>query len=177
MRGSVSTELSPRISSGSIPAYAGFSCELSKRHNAGRVHPRVCGVQVISEAEKYSAKGPSPRMRGSGDCGSSWSVAKGSIPAYAGFSRSPCARQKSGKVHPRVCGVQRRADRHIYRRRGPSPRMRGSVTGVERRPVLRGSIPAYAGFSIPAMKIHRVAWVHPRVCGVQLILVADLCPV
>jgi hypothetical protein len=87
------------------------------------------------------------------------------IPACAGeplpIHRSCCGR----RVHPRVCGGAIIAIASLSSRRGPSPRVRGSLV-IWRLPVSgRGSIPACAGEPGLRLILHGDQGVHPRVCG------------
>ena len=69
------------------------------------------------------------------------------------------------RVHPRVCGEARPADRGSRALGGPSPRVRGSPRAAAERPVSTGSIPACAGKPRGSRDSPRGGGVHPRVCG------------
>ena len=168
MRGSASRTLPSLRSSGSIPAYAGFSSRLPFHECNGGVHPRVCGVQASRAISSASDIGPSPRMRGSGASARVHVSRRRSIPAYAGFRRKILGVPMHVKVHPRVCGVQYETQSPSCHGKGPSPRMRGSAHSRRRPMSCLRSIPAYAGFSSFFLTPSPSLRVHPRVCGVQL---------
>ena len=116
--------------------------------------------------DQIDALGSSPRMRGARRRGRGGALRSGIIPAYAG-STSPAPRRArpSARDHPRVCGEHGSAPSPMYRRMGPSPRMRGARVHEVRGGLADGIIPAYAG-STPACRAGgRWCRDHPRVCG------------
>ena len=131
-----------------------------------RDHPRVCGEHLSLNPDQIDALGSSPRMRGARRRGRGGALRSGIIPAYAG-STSPAPRRArpSARDHPRVCGEHGSAPSPMYRRMGPSPRMRGARVHEVRGGLADGIIPAYAG-STPACRAGgRWCRDHPRVCG------------
>ncbi len=71
----------------SIPACAGEPTLPTSSWPKPRVHPRVCGGAILSFETESSARGPSPRVRGSHEATRVDGVRDGSIPACAG---EPC---------------------------------------------------------------------------------------
>ena len=112
-----------------------------------------------------SIRGPSPRVRGSPGGGQDRLARRGSIPACAGKPATTSRGRPSAGVHPRVCGEASRMLIAGSRRRGPSPRVRGSRGGIRAAGIPRGSIPACAGKPIHAASCPAISGVHPRVCG------------
>ena len=150
---------------GIIPAYAGNTIyrnatSISKRDHP-RVcgehamlsglcvmfadHPRVCGEHTGAGAANVTAKGSSPRMRGT----QRWKIGdaktRGIIPAYAGNTQERRTCRTQGQDHPRVCGEHSSSELMTIMSMGSSPRMRG--TPHARRWTVRSCwiIPAYAG--------------------------------
>ena len=89
----------------------------------------------------------------------------GSIPACAGEPRGSRPGITAGRVHPRVCGGADASDDAAERRKGPSPRVRGSRPAGVRRRLPAGSIPACAGEPRTRCRCSSPGRVHPRVCG------------
>ena len=133
----------------SIPACAGKPGLGSLRTCAPWVHPRVCGEAWSRFTENVRAVGPSPRVRGSPERGSSLRSVMGSIPACAG---KPCPRRPPRartRVHPRVCGEAGWEPDQVNAELGPSPRVRGSPsesggTGQYRGSIRRARVPVPA---------------------------------
>ena len=92
----------------------------------------------------------------------------GIIPAYAGNTRSECARFHFRRDHPRVCGEHFRTPIRGRATRGSSPRMRGTLPSTIRSAETRGIIPAYAGNTTGENTFIRPTRDHPRVCGEHL---------
>ena len=88
-----------------IPACAGFWRDGQNFLLVHKVHPRVCGVLLASEAPGYSWLGSSPRVRGFAKTRHGDMMTRRFIPACAGFCRSGRASAMEAWVHPRVCGV------------------------------------------------------------------------
>ena len=178
-----------------IPAYAGNSCPGLINPASPSVHPRVCGEQVTAQRVAVPRSGSSPRMRGtgrlapqesSGDrfhprvCGEQPQERRASeqrvgfIPAYAGNRASRKSCRQSTPVHPRVCGEQADSCHPTVLDIGSSPRMRGTGGHRARGVRARRFIPAYAGNrDWPSLK-KDLQSVHPRVCGEQILLFAEL---
>ena len=130
---------------GSIPACAGKPRTRRPGRTATRVHPRVCGEAPRPARRRRCARGPSPRVRGSRAVEVVERRHPGSIPACAGKPSPSGPRPRRPRVHPRVCGEALAGLRPDLRRRGPSPRVRGSPLGAPGRSQGAGSIPACAG--------------------------------
>ena len=67
-----------------IPAHAGKTYSRLLRPKKNRAHPRACGENVISDAEKSTCPGSSPRMRGKPQQQARLRKTAGLIPAHAG---------------------------------------------------------------------------------------------
>ena len=89
----------------------------------------------------------------------------GSIPACAGNSRAPAARNRAHPVHPRVCGELGIATPTILAEYGSSPRVRGTPVQRGDKREVRRFIPACAGNSTSNDQTPTPRAVHPRVCG------------
>ena len=153
---------------GIIPAYAGNTGRWLPDIRSRRDHPRVCGEHQMITSAISSARGSSPRMRGTRAVSSRMPLRDGIIPAYAGNTHTNNHRSGGAWDHPRVCGE------HFYVRtqdgemRGSSPRMRGTPVRLRNRRPVRGIIPAYAGNTQCARMRSRFDGDHPRVCGEHL---------
>ena len=145
VRGSLAGPVAGQVSARSIPACAGKPRSAISASRFARVHPRVCGEAGRRSTSTMWCSGPSPRVRGSQPNHRRAQGRLGSIPACAGkpFPVPPSARLN--RVHPRVCGeaaLPRVDDAPLG---GPSPRVRGSPSGIAVSTPGRGSIPACAG--------------------------------
>ena len=67
--------------------------------------------------------------------------------------------------HPRVCGEHAGFRHPLRRRRGSSPRVRGTLTVLHGRRVVERIIPACAGNTSRRRSASGRTWDHPRVCG------------
>ena len=164
-RGSLHLPLRGTAQRRSIPAWAGEPLAATGFDPMHEVHPRVGGgasVRHVCDALLY---GPSPRGRGSRDARLADGGHLGSIPAWAGEPNSFRIRCSRTTVHPRVGGGARLRLLRGLRRRGPSPRGRGSPVLFRNRQKELGSIPAWAGEPSTAKRLHRQNRVHPRVGG------------
>ena len=111
-----STGLSPRMRGslrdteggdgiiGPIPAHAGEPGLWTRSPPACGAYPRACGGAGSRLRSRRSARGLSPRMRGSHACRSRASRMAGPIPAHAGEPRHRRSRQHSPGAYPRACG-------------------------------------------------------------------------
>ena len=132
-----------------IPAYAGNTTAAVKPDTCNRDHPRVCGEHSVVYARVAVVWGSSPRMRGTLHVGDAIPDLDGIIPAYAGNTHvGPSKRRRHGD-HPRVCGEHTRRSSGVFRSKGSSPRMRGTLSGKWERQRNHGIIPAYAGNTGP----------------------------
>ena len=130
---------------GIIPACAGSSSRPSRRAQAGRDHPRVCGEQCSPFFARYVRPGSSPRMRGAADAQLVVDELVGIIPACAGSSSRSRPRGTGSWDHPRACGEQALRFFTTLISSGSSPRVRGAAA-LMRPPFFSGGIiPAHAG--------------------------------
>ena len=114
--------------------------------------------------------GSSPRMRGTHQRMLSGRCVDRFIPAYAGNAPKAGGRQRSPPVHPRVCGEREQCHTSRLRRRGSSPRMRGTHRENAHTCALVRFIPAYAGNAFTPSTKKPSMPVHPRVCGERIAL-------
>ena len=123
------------------------------------------GGADLSYSVMPARQGPSPRGRGSPQCGWLDEPDVGSIPAWAGEPGDERRDRARDRVHPRVGGGAFAQVSGLVNMKGPSPRGRGSLErdAVERRRL--GSIPAWAGEPAIAIPGFGPAKVHPRVGG------------
>ena len=89
---------------GIIPAYAGNTGRWLPDIRSRRDHPRVCGEHQMITSAISSARGSSPRMRGTPAVRSQVGRVEGIIPAYAGNTCCELSHAAEGWDHPRVCG-------------------------------------------------------------------------
>ena len=150
---------------GSIPACAGKPDSGPGSGSRSRVHPRVCGEASTRIGICATARGPSPRVRGSRHEQDLRRHPPGSIPACAGKPRPARASASASRVHPRVCGEAVVETLGLEPIRGPSPRVRGSPVSGRGRHHHHGSIPACAGKPSSGRGPVPRRGVHPRVCG------------
>ena len=153
---------------GIIPAYAGNTVQAGAERRFRRDHPRVCGEHRLAELRIEHDRGSSPRMRGTLDVGSEYTIMNGIIPAYAGNTTSRQSISAARRDHPRVCGEHSETFRNIVDAAGSSPRMRGTLQQLSDQVSSTGIIPAYAGNTKMAKTEGGVSRDHPRVCGEHL---------
>ena len=131
------------------------------------VHPRVGGEQDARQPRPRTARGSSPRGRGTDHDAQGGGGIYRFIPAWAGnrTGRPPVAIRRT--VHPRVGGEQAAASYPVMADTGSSPRGRGTDHPDRRAAWRRRFIPAWAGNRTrrPPVAIRRT--VHPRVGGEQ----------
>ena len=89
----------------------------------------------------------------------------GIIPAHAGLTSSPCARNSPRRDHPRACGAHSKIQSETYWQTGSSPRMRGSRLQLPGRHRRLGIIPAHAGLTSLWQDHRCLQGDHPRACG------------
>ena len=165
VRGSRASRRMSACQSRSIPACAGKPDVPVALVSQGRVYPRVCGEARRRQGQNFPREGLSPRVRGSPGSRIIETRGVGSIPACAGKPSRAAAPGRAVRVYPRVCGEAQPPMDPNHRRKGLSPRVRGSRTVHENAPAGHGSIPACAGK--PATGVGRIYidGVYPRVCG------------
>ena len=130
---------------GIIPACAGNTSNSLSPISMSRDHPRVCGEHSGIGTANVTAKGSSPRVRGThGNRG--WSSGDdGIIPACAGNTRAGLSLWRYPRDHPRVCGEHHCKHTRCATPMGSSPRVRGTPIGTCPNCPRRGIIPACAG--------------------------------
>ena len=175
--GGVAGGLSPRVRGkrtsgnrglwrgGSIPACAGETPSLPSAPGVPGVYPRVCGGNIVPTGVPQSWHGLSPRVRGKRGGLARRMIERGSIPACAGETVAYPYSGLTGTVYPRVCGGNASSSGVVGLRWGLSPRVRGKLSRILEIAAKRGSIPACAGETRPALLAGRRIWVYPRVCG------------
>ena len=144
-RGVLADERSPRF----IPAFAGNARDRIVPGRGVSVHPRVCGERPQPALSSVKYGGSSPRLRGTQGQGAGHAVHVRFIPAFAGNARSRQCSGKTRSVHPRVCGERSTKEIAAARGYGSSPRLRGTLPGVNRLGHGRRFIPAFAGNAYP----------------------------
>ena len=120
------------------------------------------GESVVTD-QRPSA--PPPRVRGKRSCKTTRLSFRGSIPACAGETMAAGPPSDPAAVHPRVCGGNIRDQCALAGVAGPSPRVRGKLSGPAARAREHRSIPACAGETFWAGCEGARTQVHPRVCG------------
>ena len=145
MRGTPQCPIPAACALGIIPAYAGNTRQGIPRADGRRDHPRVCGEHLTAPEQKKRPWGSSPRMRGTPERAADLRDEGGIIPAYAGNTDVHFVLHLLCGDHPRVCGEHDTLPEDPARRRGSSPRMRGTpgLHAIRRKHM--GIIPAYAG--------------------------------
>ena len=150
---------------GSIPACAGKPETGLPGAPSRRVYPRVCGEADVVLGSPLGVPGLSPRVRGSLDRPTKYSILRRSIPACAGKPASSAARIASGRVYPRVCGEAFGWQMTVSGATGLSPRVRGSHSDHRLLRAYSRSIPACAGKPVTDTPLRWRKRVYPRVCG------------
>ena len=89
-------------------------------------HPRVCGEHAQETERRAQESGSSPRMRGTRYRMVFATPVCGIIPAYAGNTWFPSGDIHPNEDHPRVCGEHSVWFEFRAKRKGSSPRMRGT---------------------------------------------------
>ena len=176
-----------------IPACAGKTWCPEGGPCHGEAHPRVCGENSDFRGSAWCGAGSSPRVRGKLPAQPRDHRRPGLIPACAGKTATTgttvarwrahprvCGengpelpRRGAPRAHPRVCGENTPGVSHPPRSYGSSPRVRGkpaSTTPAWTPPRL---IPACAGKTPATRPAASSAGAHPRVCGENLVDVAD----
>src|SRR5690606_23918346 len=128
-----------------IPASAGNRHEIRDCLFVRPVHPRVCGEQTPVLSVSRTARGTSPRLRGTDQQLLQGVVVGRYIPASAGNSSFAGSPRASWTVHPRVCGEQRYRLLQKPFERGTSPRLRGTAQSAWSVDAADRYIPASAG--------------------------------
>ena len=170
VRGTGPVRLDPSHRQRFIPACAGNSGLKRVPQSRLPVHPRVCGEQFINTGVDIAGVGSSPRVRGTGARAREPCLVGRFIPACAGNSVRPVTAVLFSPVHPRVCGEQSQQRNVVSRHAGSSPRVRGTEQQSKIDHDNGRFIPACAGNSLVEIPGSKLAPVHPRVCGEQVVL-------
>jgi len=142
----------------------------TQRHAAGhrrepRFIPAPAGNTRIRDAGQVRIGGSSPRLRGT-PARRQRTLDRGRfIPAPAGNTAASCSCASASAVHPRACGEHLQHDRHPYRPRGSSPRLRGTQPAPRSAQMEPRFIPAPAGNTRSPSGTSSIGPVHPRACG------------
>ena len=148
-----------------IPARAGNTCRWRSRPCPWSVHPRASGEHVTPACVTLMAYGSSPRERGTRAKSGRFGRYRRFIPARAGNTRTPSSDSFVITVHPRASGEHEMIASSVMRRRGSSPRERGTLVPGSRRWHSRRFIPARAGNTLRAPGRRSRCPVHPRASG------------
>ena len=147
VRGSLLMHISSRMPRGIIPAGAGLTWTAIRGAACAKDHPRGCGAHLCRTTRLSSAAGSSPRVRGSLAKENYRLVVGGIIPAGAGLTSLISDSRSLTWDHPRGCGAHRPHHLFKHRKRGSSPRVRGSLPDLKDALVMDGIIPAGAGLT------------------------------
>ena len=123
------------------------------------------GGNYPNRAKSNFRQGLSPRGRGKRYVIIGYSMALGSIPAWAGETAFPARISKRPSVYPRVGGGNRYGNRTPFTAIGLSPRGRGKRALGGGLDIKRRSIPAWAGETTRASLLRSSSAVYPRVGG------------
>ena len=165
MRGSPTKRRRSMRPMGIIPAHAGLTRPRSWMIACLRDHPRACGAHFQHLPQSRHVIGSSPRMRGSQLVKESAHKYDGIIPAHAGLTSNRHRPACWIWDHPRACGAHFSLACTRHRMVGSSPRMRGSPSRGCTREQFSGIIPAHAGLTVTATRLHASMRDHPRACG------------
>ena len=174
MRGTVQPPKQHKAPGRFIPALAGNSRQIRARYGRCAVHPRACGEQISVFSGCGEGIGSSPRLRGTATIPALPALATRFIPALAGNRHSPSGSMIPKSVHPRACGEQCSVSLRRCNDFGSSPRLRGTDSYTDASPSFSRFIPALAGNRTSCTSAKAAISVHPRACGEQVALKADL---
>ena len=96
------------LPAGLIPTYAGNTGRFFTVLEHWRAHPHVCGEHADYLLRTASARGSSPRMRGTRETDSKPNQEGGLIPTYAGNTPQEIQAAAGNGAHPHVCGEHSR---------------------------------------------------------------------
>ena len=154
------------LSTGIIPARAGFTSSPTGTSSTRPDHPRSRGVYFGLYPISNKDTGSSPLARGLPRFDWLLRDTKGIIPARAGFTCSTSTTSPPRWDHPRSRGVY---DTCVIDRptgSGSSPLARGLPEKTPERQPIEGIIPARAGFTQTGVTDCSGFWDHPRSRGV-----------
>ncbi len=104
-------------------------------------------------------------MRGTRRCCPDARASARFIPAHAGNTCAADRGEYPTTVHPRACGEHVRRGPNLSKRRGSSPRMRGTHPFLKPLGFRQRFIPAHAGNTCATLLDGCATTVHPRACG------------
>ena len=150
---------------GIIPALAGNTSKPTDTPTTTWDHPRACGEHVQRWADWTFGSGSSPRLRGTRFVDRAGRGGPGIIPALAGNTSRRLSSSAHLRDHPRACGEHLRSIYAMFKSRGSSPRLRGTLAAQFGQGAFEGIIPALAGNTIRVLNPPSCARDHPRACG------------
>ena len=156
------------LASGLIPAYAGSTEARRDAPISSGAHPRLRGEHYRSISAVKSSTGSSPLTRGVLRVGWHRRRIVGLIPAYAGSTAGVSRWCCMGWAHPRLRGEHANPWGGDVSAEGSSPLTRGARCCGNRRILLAGLIPAYAGSTSVRTCVTSRTWAHPRLRGEHL---------
>ena len=147
---------------GLIPAGAGSTRTSGRRPALVWAHPRWRGEHGARERKKPWVCGSSPLARGAQDRRAAHYLEDGLIPAGAGSTPDHLRQRRLLEAHPRWRGEHRSCFSSKCLCPGSSPLARGARPANTLLYCHLGLIPAGAGSTLPAQKIHIPFRAHPR---------------
>jgi len=136
-----------------IPAPAGNARASAIAADTCAVHPRACGERPSAAPICMMIGGSSPRLRGTQELPIKALKGMRFIPAPAGNARPPRSSACRTSVHPRACGERPPAAADSASASGSSPRLRGTLLGIQAHTSKSRFIPAPAGNAGPRIRI------------------------
>ena len=149
----------------SIPAWAGETRTYTGAIVLSVVYPRVGGGNAAALILPFYIAGLSPRGRGKPAVPFGPGILVRSIPAWAGETPGGKSPPQRTQVYPRVGGGNSVRRSPTTTARGLSPRGRGKRSISRSPPVVRRSIPAWAGETPAIIANSLMGRVYPRVGG------------
>ena len=143
-----------------IPACAGNAASHARTASVDAVHPRVCGERAGRRSRGALPSGSSPRVRGTAGIGRAAVRIAGSSPRVRGTRRRRARACDARRFIP-ACAGNATGDAHRQRRFIPACAGNATSASASRR---RGSSPRVRGTRTRAI-VRRTYAVHPRVCG------------
>ena len=148
-----------------IPAWAGNTTQRKPRLQRLTAHPRVGGEHQCEAVALKALGGSSPRGRGTLRALQHRAHVRRLIPAWAGNTPGSTHRTLDDAAHPRVGGEHNAGIEAEYRKRGSSPRGRGTRWQEIRDVYPERLIPAWAGNTLVTGCPSARSTAHPRVGG------------
>ena len=145
VRGTGLSARTERMSGRFIPARAGNGPRACSRFVSASVHPRACGERGGDFFALGASFGSSPRVRGTVAEILLRVPGRRFIPARAGNGSPFLIWSPPRTVHPRACGERLFAAASASPSSGSSPRVRGTIYGVEAGLLTDGSSPRVRG--------------------------------